>query len=193
MTPSGLVVVVSAPSGGGKGTILQKVLEADPKLAHSVSATTRAPRATEVDGVHYTFLDEPTFRRWIDEGRFAEWARVHGQYYGTPKAQLERLLAQGRDVVLELDVAGMRSVRGLYSDAVTVFIMPPSLAELEKRLHARGGLTDAEIGLRLENAKQEIAAKGEYDHVIVNDSLDSAVSQFREIIRRARAAQNGNS
>lgn len=185
---NGLLIVVSAPSGGGKGTILRRVLDADPGLRHSVSATTRAPREGEIEGEHYYFVDRPTFERWIAEGRFAEWANVHGEFYGTLNEELERIRASGRDVVLELDVQGMRSVRALRPEAATVFIEPPSLRVLEERLRKRGDLSEETLRLRLRNAEAELAAKNEYDCRILNDNLDSAVAQFEAFVERARAS-----
>jgi len=185
---SGLLFVVSAPSGGGKGTILRRVLAADAQLCHAVSATTRSPRAGEVEGTHYYFVDRPTFEKWIAEGRFAEWATVHGELYGTLHEELDRIRASGRDVVLELDVQGMRSIRRLRPEAVTIFIEPPSLETLEARLRKRGDLDENTLQLRLENAKAEISAKNEYDYQILNDDLDRAVDQFNEFVQRARRA-----
>jgi guanylate kinase len=182
----GLLVVVSAPSGGGKGTILGRAFRHDPRLAHAVSATTRPRRPNEVDGKHYHFVDRETFERWIDEGRFAEWAEVHGQLYGTLYSELDRLCGQGRDVVVELDVQGMRSLRRLRPDAATVFIEPPSLEVLEQRLRKRGDLSEEALRLRLENAKAEMAAKNEYDCRILNDDLDRAVAEFEAFVGRAR-------
>ena len=187
MSRSGILIVVSAPSGAGKGSVLRRVLEADPNLALATSATTRAPRGKERNGVEYLFITRDKFQQWIDDDRFLEWAEVHGHLYGTPKAELEEGLATGNDLVLELDVQGMRSVRGLYPDAVTVFIAPPSYEELERRLRGRGDVPNDEIPIRLANAKLEMAAQKEYDNVIVNQNLDESVAEFTEIVRRARA------
>lgn len=183
---NGLLIVVSAPSGGGKGTILRRALDADPRLRHAVSATTRAPREGELEGQHYYFVDRETFEKWVAEGRFAEWATVHGELYGTLHSELDRLRAAGQDVVLELDVQGMRSIRRMRPEALTVFIEPPSMRVLEERLRKRGDLPEAALQLRLRNAEAEIAAKNEYDYRIVNDNLDSAVGQFQAFIAKAR-------
>ncbi len=182
----GLLIVVSAPSGGGKGTILRRALDADPRLRHAVSATTRAPREGEAEGEHYYFVDRRTFEQWIADGRFAEWATVHGELYGTLHSELDRLRAAGRDVVLELDVQGMRSIRRQRPEAVTVFIEPPSVRVLEERLRKRGDLSEAALQLRLRNAEAEIAAKNEYDCRILNDNLDSAVGQFTAFVAQSR-------
>ncbi len=185
-TPAGLIIVVSAPSGGGKGTILRRVSEDDSRLRHTVSVTTRPPRPGEVEGKHYYFVNRQTFDRWVDESRFAEWADVHGQRYGTLRAELERVRGGG-DAVLELDVQGMRSIRKLHPDAVTVFLLPPSREVLEERLRKRGDLTPESLAIRLRNAEAEIAAKNEYTYQILNDDLDAAVAEFHEILRKARA------
>ena len=185
---NGLLIVVSAPSGGGKGTILRRVLAQDPRLRHAVSATTRAPRNGEVEGEHYYFVDRATFEQWIEEGRFAEWANVHGELYGTLHEELDRIRAAGRDVILELDVQGMRSIRKLRPEAATIFIEPPSMAILEDRLRKRGDLTDAALAVRLRNAEAEISAKNEYDCQILNDDLDRAIKQFEEFVTRSRAS-----
>ena len=186
MSDRGILFVVSAPSGGGKRSILHRVMEDDPKLVYSVSATTRSPRPDEVDGESYRFIDTETFRQWIDEGRFVEWAEVHGQLYGTPKDGLFERLEDGRDVVLELDVQGMRLIRQVDEDAVTIFIVPPSFEVLEQRLRGRGDSEEDDIVVRLRNAKEEIAAKGEFDFVVVNDVLDRAVEQFKNIVEEQR-------
>ncbi len=184
--PAGLIIVVSAPSGGGKGTILQRVSQTDPRLRHTVSATTRPPRPDEVEGKQYYFVNRQTFDRWVEEGRFAEWAEVHGDRYGTLRAELERVCGGG-DAVLELDVQGMRSIRSLHPDAITVFLLPPSKEVLEERLRKRGDIGPESLAIRLRNAEAEIAAKNEYTHQIVNDDLDAAVAEFHEILRIARA------
>ena len=182
----GILVVVSAPSGGGKGSILERVMRADPALRHAVSATTRAPRPGEVDGRHYYFVDRQTFENWIQQGRFAEWANVHSELYGTLHDELDRLAEAGSDVVLELDVQGMRSMRKLRPEAATVFIEPPSLEELRDRLKKRGDLGEKDLALRLRNAEAELAAKNEYDCRILNDDLDRAVADFTAFVQRSR-------
>lgn len=188
MSRSGILIIVSAPSGAGKGSVLRRALEQDPNLALATSATTRAPRGKERNGVEYLFITRAVFQEWVEDDRFVEWADVHGHLYGTPKAELEEGLATGNDLVLELDIQGMRSVRRLYPEAVTVFIAPPSYEELERRLRGRGDVPNNEIPVRLANAKLEMAAQKEYDNVIVNQDLDESVAEFMEIVRRARAA-----
>ena len=192
MTPvgqSGKVFVVSAPSGGGKGTILAKVFEQDDGLRAAISATTRESRKGEVDGEHYNFVSEDEFRRWIEEDRFAEWATVHGEYYGTLKSELSEILGSGHDAVLELDVQGMQSISGGRDDVVSIFIVPPSMEVLENRLRERGDMDEAQLGLRLGNAVEEIAASEEYDYTVLNDDLDKAVAEFLAILKTARSTQ----
>ena len=182
----GRIFVVSAPSGAGKHTILKRVLAGDNRLAYSVSATTRPPRPGEVDGREYYFLTRDVFEQFVREGKFAEWAEVHGNLYGTLRNELARIVDSGKDVLLELDVQGMRNIRAIGLDAVCVFIMAPSPEELEQRLRFRGTDSDEVIALRLKNAREEIAAKDEYDHVIVNIDIRAAVEELKGIIRAAR-------
>ena len=186
MAVQGIVFVVSSPSGGGKGTILADVIQRDSRLRHAVSATTRSPREGEVDGTHYHFLDTQRFKDWIAEGRFAEWATVHGKYYGTLKSELASILDSGFDVVLELDVQGMHSISQQRDDVVSIIILPPSIEVLEERLRGRGGLSEEELQLRLKNAEEEIRAKKEYDHAVLNDTLEDAVKTFETILSEAR-------
>jgi guanylate kinase len=185
-TQRGNVFVVSAPSGAGKHTILRRVLARDPRLSYSVSMTTRPRRDGEVEGRDYYFVDRAAFEKRRDVGELFEWAEVHGNLYGTLKSEIERLTAVGNDVVLELDVQGMRNVKRAGMDAVTVFIMAPAIEELGKRLRARGTDSSEAIAIRLRNAEAEIAARHEYDYVIVNKELDTAVAKFEAIVRSRR-------
>jgi len=178
--------VVSAPSGAGKRTILAPVVQQDPNIEVSVSATTRAPRPGEVDQRDYFFLDRDDFCKRIEDGAFVEWAEVHGNLYGTLSEELAKHLETGKDVVLELDVQGMRNVRPLYPGAVPVFVMAPSLEVLEQRLRKRGADSDDDMALRLRNARDEIDARREFDYIIVNDELDDAVADMQAIIRASR-------
>jgi guanylate kinase len=182
----GLLVVLSAPSGAGKSTIIQRVMAAEPTAAFSVSHTTRAPRAGEVDGVHYHFVDEAEFARIERAGGFVEWAHVHGHRYGTSVAEVARLLSEGRDVVFDVDFQGARSLMRRFADAVTIFVLPPSMAEVRRRLEGRG-TDDAEtIRLRLQNARVEIATAGEFGYTVTNDVLDLVVEDVRAILRAER-------
>jgi len=181
----GIIFVVSAPSGGGKGTILEALADVGATMQSSVSATTRKPRLAEKDGVDYRFVDRQQFEEWIGQDKFVEWAEVHGQLYGTLKEELERQRGSGESVILELDVQGMRSVKEKFDKVVSIFIAPPSMEVLEQRLRDRGGLEDAELNTRLANARKELTCRDEYDHVIVNDKIEDAVVAFMGIIGAA--------
>ncbi len=189
MAKRGILVVMSAPSGAGKRTLLEKLWETRPSLETTVSATTRAPRPAEVDGEDYHFLDRETFERRVAAGDFVEWAEVHGNLYGTLREELDRRLASGHDIILELDVQGMRNLKAQRDDVVTVFLTPPSLEELERRLRNRGTEDEAVIALRLRNARDEMAAQDEFDYVIVNDDLDRAAAEMENILRTERSRQ----
>ncbi len=158
----------------------------DPRLVHSVSATTRAPRPGEVNGRDYWFVTPEAFRRHVEAGDFVEWAEVHGNRYGTLHEELDRKLDSGHDVILELDVQGMRAIRAQRRDVATVFIIPPSFEELERRIRGRKTDTEASIMLRLTNARAEMAARDEYDYVVLNDDLDKAIEDFLGVVRRLR-------
>jgi len=186
----GVCLVLSAPSGAGKTAIADALLASEPDLALSVSVTTRAPRPGEVDGVHYRFTDQTTFDRMVAAGELLEWARVLGRHcYGTPRAPVEQALAAGRDVVFDIDWQGHRQLRtALPADVVGVFILPPSLAALEKRLRARAGEDAAEIARRMRRALDEIAHWQEFDHVVVNEDFAQAVAAVRAVLHAARLA-----
>ena len=180
------VVVVSAPSGAGKTTVLARALRDLGGIRFSVSHTTRAPRGAERDGVEYHFVDRPTFERLRDEGSLLEWAEVHGNLYGTGLAEIERASAAGVDILLDLDVQGASQVRRRLPEAVTVFILPPSYEVLEHRLRGRGQDGEAAIGRRLAAAGREIDAFEQYDYAIVNDDLDACVEELKSVVRAAR-------
>ncbi|MBI4558341.1 MAG: guanylate kinase [Candidatus Hydrogenedentes bacterium] len=178
--------MVSAPSGAGKHTILRQVLAHDPDLAQAITATTRPPRRSEMPGKDYYFLDRNEFQEKVRCGYFAEWAEVHGNLYGTPASELTRLLNSGRDVLLQVDVQGMRNLRQGGHALVSIFIMPPSLDELERRLQRRGADSAETIALRVRNARDEMLARDAYDHVIVNEDLDRAVKEFEALVSKYR-------
>ncbi|WP_028584634.1 guanylate kinase [Desulfogranum mediterraneum] len=180
---NGLLFVLSAPSGCGKTTIVRQVMATLPGLAFSVSHTTRTPRAGEEDGVHYHFVEAAEFLRIrdLEPSGFLEWAEVHDNCYGTSKAEVERIQSGGNDVILDIDVQGAAQVME-QATPVTVFIAPPSLSELERRLRQRGTEDEATIQLRLENAGEEMEHAGLYDYLIVNDDLAEAVESLRSII-----------
>ena len=193
MAKRGTLYVVSAPSGAGKKTVLDCALARDAGLERTVSATTRAPRPNEVDGRDYIFLAPDAFRRLIETGAFVEWAEVHGHLYGTLREDLDRRLESGKDVLLELDVQGMRSVKALYGDVATVFIAAPSYEELERRIRARGANDEASIALRMHNARQEMNARHEFDYVVVNEVAEDAAAELLAVFRgrRAETARQG--
>jgi guanylate kinase len=182
----GVLVVVSAPSGAGKSTLCAEVRQRVPRLFYSISYTTRRPRPGEVDGKDFHFVVEAEFLAMRDRREFAEWAVVHGNYYGTPAPPLEAALARGEDVLLDIDTQGARQLRERYPEAVTVFIMAPSLAELEARLRERKSDAPGEIARRLSRARQEIASWREYDYLIINRDVKEAVERLATIIQGER-------
>ena len=182
----GSLFVVSAPSGAGKTTLVRLLLEADSQVRLSVSYTTRAPRPGETDGVAYHFVDEPTFRTMRDHGEFVEWAEVHGNFYGTSRSWLESQMREGQDVLLEIDWQGARQVRSLFSEAVGIFVLPPSTAELERRLRGRGQDSDAVIARRVAAAKGEMEHVGEFDFAIINNDLQVALEELKAAVKASR-------
>ncbi len=175
-------MVLSGPSGVGKGTICQALCQRHNRIAVSVSATTRAPRPGETDGVHYFFVSRERFRTMIERNELLEWAQVYQDFYGTPRAPVARSLAEGRDVVLEIDVQGALQVKEKLPAAVLVFIYPPSLEELERRLRRRGTDAEERIARRLEWARSELEAMPKYDYVVVNDRVEAAVAKIEAIM-----------
>jgi guanylate kinase len=189
--PRGTLFVVSSPSGGGKGTIIRRVLEVVPNLSYSVSFTTRAPRPGEVNGREYFFISRDVFDEMVAAGEFLESACVHGNFYGTAKLQVADETAAGIDIVLEVDVQGAASVRQLLLDSVSIFILPPSYEVLRARLVARGTDTPEELEVRLRNAPDELRQYSKFDYVIFNDEVERASAQLASIIyaERARCAR----
>ena len=177
--------VMSAASGAGKTTLKDKVIGEFPDIVYSISATTRQPRAGEVDGVHYFFKTKEEFEKLIKEDGLIEWNEVHGNYYGTPKFFVEDMLRQGKRVLFDLDVFGKVNFDKVYPDATGILILPPSEEELERRLRGRGTDSEEVIRLRLENAKKEMEfakTKGKYEYTIVNDDLERAANELRAIL-----------
>jgi len=183
---SGNLLIVSAPSGAGKTTLVRALLERDPRVVYSVSCTTRAPRPGERDGIDYLFLSDAEFCRRIDAGEFLEHAEVHGHRYGTLRSWITTQRIADRDVVLDIDTQGAAQVRALMPDAVSILILPPSLAELEARLRARGTDAESVIERRLAAARAEVAHAGEYDYAIINNQLDTAIEDLLAVVRSSR-------
>src|SRR5882724_3445103 len=183
----GILFVVSSPSGGGKGTLIQRVLNKVPNLSYSVSFTTRARRSGEVNGREYFFIAPEKFEEMIAADEFLEWAHVHCKLYGTARQQVMREIGEGRDIILEVDVQGAASVRGLMADSVSIFILPPSFEVLKQRLQARGTDSPEELDLRLRNAPVELKDYSAFQYVILNDDLDRAVNQMSAIVHAERA------
>ena len=181
----GLLVVISGPSGAGKGTICQALLEKTP-LAYSVSATTRKPRAGEVDGESYYFLSVEAFEKMIEKDELLEWAKVYDNYYGTPLKKVEEKLAAGEDILLEIDTQGAMKVREKFPEGVYIFILPPSLAELERRIRGRDTETEDVLQKRLAAAIDEIEAGKCYKYVVTNDEVDGAVDSVCAILAAER-------
>jgi len=182
----GTLVVVSAPSGAGKTTLCREVRSLVPDLYYSVSYTTRQPRQGETNGTDFFFVTEGVFTSMRGRDEFAEWAEVHGHFYGTPAKALESALGRGLDVLLDIDTHGARQLRQRYPEAVSVFIMAPSMAELEARLHERNSNLPGDIARRLSRAREEIAAWRQYDYLIINRDVKDAVDELATIIRAER-------
>lgn len=183
----GMLIVVSSPSGGGKGTLIDRVLQTVPGVSYSVSYTTRAPRGAEQDGHEYFFVPTATFESLTRQGEFLEWADVYGHLYGTSKAQVERERAAGKDIILEIDVQGAASIRQLIDDAISIFILPPSFELLRNRLAARGTDSPADLERRLRGAPAEVAQYKYFQYVILNDDINRASAQLASVIYAERA------
>ena len=189
---NGLMLVVSGPSGCGKSTICRRLLE-DPRVTFSVSATTRPMRKGEVDGEDYVFVDKEQFRNMIEEGAFIEWAEVHGNLYGTLRAQLDRELSAGKVVLVEIDVQGGAQLKALDLPGLYVFIAPPDMETLESRLVGRGSDAPDVIERRLRKAREEMLAQDKYDEIVVNDDLSTAIEQVRRIAGLETVSSEGGS
>jgi guanylate kinase len=182
----GLIFIVSAPSGAGKSTLCRAVRDRFPDLLYSISYTTRKPRPGEQNGVDYHFIDNDEFEKGIDRGQWAEWAEVHNNYYGTSARLLDRALSDGYDILLDIDVQGMRQIVKRYPSGITIFIMPPTLDALRNRLESRGTDSPEVIAVRLKNAQNEMARKDLYRHIIINDNLTDAVTELIGIFEKYR-------
>lgn len=190
MNKSGLLVVVSGPSGCGKGTVLKQLIENDEHVFYSVSATTRSPRVGEVDGVHYYFISKEQFEEKIASGGMLEYASYVGNYYGTPKQAVEEKCAAGYDVILEIEVQGAMQLREKCPNAVFIFIIPPSMEELEHRLVNRQTETQEVIQNRLNTARTELKFAPKYDYIVVNQTVEQAVSDIRAILQAEKCRSN---
>jgi len=188
----GLLIVISGASGTGKGTVCKKLLADFPKVAYSISATTRIPRPGEVDGREYYFLSVEEFKTWIAEEKFLEYANVYGNFYGTPLNKIEERLNRGEDILLEIDVQGALNVKKKCPDGIYIFLLPPSLDELKRRIEGRGTENPESLARRLKNAVAEIKIGLQYDYVVVNDTIDNAAAQIKSILaaERLKVARN---
>jgi len=186
---SGVLYIVAAPSGAGKTSLVNALLEREPSISLSVSYTSRLPRPGEIDGKHYHFVSREVFERMAAAGMFYEYANVHGDYKGTARTAVEPLLAQGNDVLLEIDWQGARQVRAACPGSVSVFILPPSRAELERRLRSRASDDAAAIARRLADSRVEISHAGDFDYVVVNDQFADALGDLRAIVACQRLRQ----
>ncbi|HEX8247526.1 MAG TPA: guanylate kinase [Pyrinomonadaceae bacterium] len=191
----GNLFIITSPSGGGKGTLIREVLRSVPKVGYSVSFTTRRQRAGEEHGKHYYFVSREEFEKKVTEGDFLEWANVHGNLYGTSKAQVESELNLGRDIILEIDVQGAEIVKNLVPEAIGVFILPPSFEVLRERLTARQTESPADLQIRLRNSKREVGRWQDFDYVIINDEVNRASTDLQSVflaerLKRGRQSEN---
>jgi len=182
MQREGVLFVISAPSGAGKTTLCKEIIDKFPNLRHSVSYTTRTPRTGEVHGRDYFFVGQDEFSRMVADGEFAEWAEVHGNLYGTSLSTLKQCRSQGIDLILDIDCQGAQQLKGRFDGGVYIFILPPSIAELRRRLDGRSSDTEEVIERRINNAAAEIKESRWYDYIIVNDKFSEAVEQLKSVL-----------
>jgi guanylate kinase len=187
---SGQLFVITGPSGVGKSTVIRRLRKEIPDVGYSVSHTSRKPRKNEADGVNYHFVDRATFEKMIAEKAFVEWAKVYEDLYGTSFSSLQSQTEQGLDVVMDLDSQGAKNIKRSFQDSVLIYILPPSLQELEKRLRGRASDEEAEIKARLEKARKEIENCADYDHIIFNENLDKTLEEVASIILSERSRRS---
>lgn len=192
MAEKGILLVVSAPSGTGKGAIIERLMKDDYNIRHSVSATTREPREGEVDGKSYFFLEREDFENLIEKDQLLEWDEYCENYYGTPRKYIEETTDKGIDIILDITVAGAINIKRNYSDAVMIFVLPPSITELERRITNRGSEDAQSLRQRLKYAYSEFQNVGEYEYVVVNDDLETAVNDVKTIVASERMKYNRN-
>lgn len=182
MNTSGLLIVISGPSGAGKGTLCSLIKKEFPNVYYSISATTRSPRQGEVDGTDYLFINKEKFFKLKEENGLLEWAEVYGNYYGTPRALVEKNIEEGTDVILEIDIQGALQVKKQFPEGVFIFIVPPSIGELKRRIENRGQNSPEDIQNRLKSVHRELSYVSEYDYVVVNDKIETAIAKLKSII-----------
>jgi guanylate kinase len=187
---TGMLLIISGPSGTGKGTLVKRLMKEDPSILFSCSVTTRSPRIGEIEGVDYHFVDDAEYDRMLSGNEFLEHATVHGHRYGTPKAQVERVLASGENILLDIDPQGALSVMQKAQDYVSIFILPPSFSALRVRLHTRNTDDPVEIERRLRNARKEVLNICKYQYAVINDELELAVSQLQSIVNAEKQRTN---
>ncbi len=180
--PTGRLIVLTGPSGVGKGTLLQRLLQKHPEIYLSISVTTRSPRKDEINAEDYYFISRNDFERMIAKSELLEWAEFAGNYYGTPSEPVQKQISQGKDVLLEIELQGARQIRQTFPKALRIFILPPSLEELEQRLRSRGQDSEEAIARRLRRAGEEVAAAGEFDFQIINDDLEVACQKLEALL-----------
>lgn len=186
MTDKGILIIFSGPSGSGKGTVMNKLLAAHDDVRVSISMTTRQSREGEIDGTHYYFVNREYFEKKISENKMLEYAEYNGNMYGTPKDPVDEMLKAGKAVFLEIEVQGAAKIRELYPDVISVFLMPPSMKTLEERLRGRGSEDEETINHRLVIAREEVRRASEYDYIVINDTVENAVSGIETIIKAER-------
>ncbi|MBP2650170.1 MAG: gmk 2 [Firmicutes bacterium] len=194
MARPGILIVLSGPSGTGKGTICKELLNNYPNINYSISATTRSPRAGEVNGVNYWFVSQAEFQEMIKNDALLEWAEVYGNYYGTPRRYVEELLANGKDIVLEIDTQGAMQVKNKFPEGVFIYIVPPSIDELATRINKRGSETPESIKRRLGSVRYELSSAYDYHYVVINDRVSEATAKIEAIIsaEKSRVGRNAD-